>query len=155
MCKRKTGDVSLQQLKGVSTEYQLTPIQCMLNVEPASPVLGSIHSAVVSTSCLRYQHDSWNQSWVNVGPPSVTLAHIQRGAKHDTVINTGLMLGQRRRRWANISSALSQRLVFDRLKLMGHTDRENAQTQTERTNVNQHVPTFSEGRHNYVTNTNA
>ena len=26
-----------------------------------------------------------NQSWVNVGPPSVTLAHIQRGAKHDMV----------------------------------------------------------------------
>ena len=49
-------------------------------------------------------------------PPSVMLAHIQRGAKHDTVPNTGLMLGQRRRRWANISPALGQRLVFDRLQ---------------------------------------
>ena len=26
-----------------------------------------------------------NQSWVNVGPPSVTLAHIQRGARQNTV----------------------------------------------------------------------
>ena len=68
-------------------------------------VLASIHS--VSTSCWRgcvhivyttlvpfkcwssiillYQHDTLNQSWVNVGLPSVTLAHIQHGAKHDTV----------------------------------------------------------------------
>ena len=30
-------------------------------------------------------HDALNQSWVNVGPPSVTLVHIQRGFKHDTV----------------------------------------------------------------------
>ena len=67
-------------LSGVSTEYKLTPIQCLLNVGPASPVLGSIHSALVSTSCWRYQHDALNQSWVNVGPPSVQLAHIQRGA---------------------------------------------------------------------------
>ena len=43
------------------------------------------NSALVSTSCWRYRHNALNQSWVNVGPPSVTLAHIQRGAKHDTV----------------------------------------------------------------------
>ena len=39
-------------------------------------------------------------SWVNVGPTSVTLAHIQRCAKHDTVAQywaTGLMLAQGRR----------------------------------------------------------
>ena len=59
-----------------------------LNVGPASPVLASILSTVVSrpTSCwLYYWGDALNQSWVDVGPPSVTLAHIQRGAKHDTV----------------------------------------------------------------------
>ena len=48
-------------------------------------VLASIHSALVSTSCWRYRHDALNQSWVNVGPPFVPLAHIQRGAKHDVV----------------------------------------------------------------------
>ena len=85
----------LQQLKGVSTEYNLTPIQCLLNVGPASPVLGRIHSAVVSTSCWRYQHDALKQIWVNAGPPSMTLAHIQRGAKHNTVTQY----------WANVGSA--------------------------------------------------
>ena len=42
-----------------------------------------------------YRQDALNQSWVNVGP-SVTLAHIQRGAKHDTVTQY----------WANVGSAL-------------------------------------------------
>ena len=32
-------------------------------------------------ACWRYGHDALNQSWVNVGPPSVTLAHIQCGVK--------------------------------------------------------------------------
>ena len=36
-------------------------------------------------ACWRYGHYALNQSWVNVGPPSVTLANIQRGAKQDTV----------------------------------------------------------------------
>ena len=36
-------------------------------------------------ACRRYGHDALNQSWVNVGPLSVTLAHIQRGTKQDTV----------------------------------------------------------------------
>ena len=36
-------------------------------------------------ACWRYGHDALNQSWVNVGPTSVTLAHIQRGAKHNAV----------------------------------------------------------------------
>ena len=79
----------------VSTEYKLTPIQCLLNVGSASPVLGSIHSALVSTSCWRYQHDALNQSSVNVGTLSATLAHIQRGAKHNTVTQY----------WANAGSA--------------------------------------------------
>ena len=71
------------------------PTQCLVNVGPASPVLASIHSALVSTSCWRYWHNALNQSWVNVGPSSVTLAHIQRGAKHDTVSQY----------WANVGSA--------------------------------------------------
>ena len=32
-------------------EYKPTPTQCLLNVGPVSPVLGSIHSVLVSTSC--------------------------------------------------------------------------------------------------------
>ena len=32
---------------GVSTEYKLTLIQCLPNIGPASPVLGSIHSALL------------------------------------------------------------------------------------------------------------
>ena len=36
-----------------SGEYKLTPTQCLLNVGPASTVLASIHSAIVSTSCWR------------------------------------------------------------------------------------------------------
>ena len=32
-------------------EYKLTSTQCLLNVGPASPVLASIYSALVSTSC--------------------------------------------------------------------------------------------------------
>ena len=47
-------------------------------------------------ACWRYGHDALNQSWVDVGPPYVTLAHIQRGAKHDTVTQY----------WANVASAL-------------------------------------------------
>ena len=80
---------------GVSTKYKLTPIHCLSNVGPASPVLGITHSAPVSTLCCRYQHDALNQSWVNAGLPSVTLAHIQHGAKHDAVTQY----------WANVGSA--------------------------------------------------
>ena len=41
-----------------------------------------------------YRHAALNQSWVDVGPPSVTLAHIQPGAKHDTLAQY----------WANVGS---------------------------------------------------
>ena len=44
-------------------------------------------------ACWRYWHDALNQIWVNVGSPSVTLAHIKRGAKHDTVTQY----------WANVN----------------------------------------------------
>ena len=43
------------------------------------------------------------------------LAHIQRVAKHNTVTQYWANLAQRREQWANISPALNQRLVFDRL----------------------------------------
>ena len=83
--------------------YKPTLTQCLLDVRPASPVLASIHSALVSTSCWRSRHDALSQSWVNVDPPSETLAHIQRGAKHDTL--TQYWASQRRRQWANNSPA--------------------------------------------------
>ena len=76
-------------------KYKLTPTQCLLNVGPVSSVLVSIHSALVSTSGWRYRHNALDQSWVNVGSPSETLAHIQLGAKYDTVTQY----------WANVGSA--------------------------------------------------
>ena len=99
-------------------EYKPTPTQCLLDVGPASPVLASIHSTLGLlgrlTSCwLYYRHDAFNQSWVNVGPPSVTLANIQRGAKHNTVTQYWANVGQRRRLWANISPALGERADGD------------------------------------------
>ena len=58
--------------------------------------------------------------------------------------NIGLMLAQRRRRWANNSLALGQRLVFDRLL---DTRRERTDTKlirwtTERWEVKQYVSTL-------------
>ena len=38
-------------------DYKPTPTQCLLNVGPVSPLVASIHSILVSTSCWRYQHD--------------------------------------------------------------------------------------------------
>ena len=76
-------------------EYKPTPTQCLLTVGPATLVLASMHSALVTTSCWRYQHDALNLSWVNVGLPSVTMADIQRVAKQDTVTQY----------WANVGSA--------------------------------------------------
>ena len=36
--------------------YKPKPTQCLLNVGPASPVLATIHSVLVSTSWCRYLH---------------------------------------------------------------------------------------------------
>ena len=93
-------------------DYKPTPTQCLVNVGPASPVLASIHSALVSTSCWRYQHDALNKSWANAVPSSATPAHFHRGAEHAQEPNTGLMLAQHRRRRANTSPESGQRLVF-------------------------------------------
>ena len=75
-----------------------------------------------------------NQCWVNVGPPSVSLAHIQRGAQHDTVTQYWVNVGSASRQWLNISPTLGERLVFDAFtiesaeeKLMG-----DSQTETDR-----------------------
>ena len=54
------------------------------------------------------------------------------------------MLGQRRRRWANISSTLGQRIVFDRLHdnvRKRWREMNGRQIQTERTEVKQYVTT--------------
>ena len=37
-------------------DYKPTPTQCLLNVGPASLMLASIHSVLVSTSFCRYLH---------------------------------------------------------------------------------------------------
>ena len=46
-------------------------------------IISHIHTK--GTCMLAYDYDALNQSWVNVGPPSVTLARIQRDIKHDKV----------------------------------------------------------------------
>ena len=63
------------------------------------------------------------------------------------------MLGQRRRRWANISPALGQGIEFDllhdwlekaldrRTEMNGTHRQRERDRQTERTEINQHVPT--------------
>ena len=118
-------------------DYKPSPTQCLLNVGPASPVLASIHSALLSTSCWRYRHDALNQSWVDVGPPSVTLAHIQCGAKQKTVTQYWANVGSMSRRWVNISPALGQRLVFAgaacdcTIETAGQTDHDRNTEQTE------------------------
>ena len=61
-------------------QYPFSPIQYYILSVPA---------------CWQYGHDALNQSWVNVGPQSVTSAYIQRGAKHNTVTQY----------WANFGSA--------------------------------------------------
>ena len=119
---------------------------------PVYPFCPSQYFILLVPACWRHStggHNALNQSWVNVGPPSVMLAHIQRGAKHDTVTQyTGLMLAQRRIRWANISPALGQCLVFDHTEDSQHRLRST----DEQTKVNQLVPTsLWEGRHNKKT----
>ena len=74
---------------------------------------------MVGLHSIAYQHDALNQSWVNVGPPSVTQAHIKRNAKHDAVTQYWPTLAQI---WVNVSCLLGRRLH-------------------EQTEVNQHVPT--------------
>ena len=52
--RRRWASVKTSLFQRVVFAGKLTPIQCLLNVGPASPVLGSIHSALVCTSCWRY-----------------------------------------------------------------------------------------------------
>ena len=55
------------------------------------------------------------------------------------------MLGLRRKRWANISPALGERVVFDRL----HTHKQRlVHRQHERSQVNQYVSTSIDRKHN-------
>ena len=57
-------------------DYKPTPAQCLLNVGPASPVLASIHSVLVSTSCCRYLHAGGTvmMLWLSVVDGVPTLA---------------------------------------------------------------------------------
>ena len=101
-------------------------------------------------ACWRYRHDALNQSWVIVGPPSVTLAHIQHGARHGTVTRYWANVGWASQMVGNYSPALGQRLVFDHLhdrkswrKKKGRQTHRPSRTewQTERTGVIQYVST--------------
>ena len=139
----------------------------LCNVGPTSKTLGRRCINVIQMSCVCWDvwlpsfvcssnglgsghtiTTIWSQCWVNVGPLSVTVAHNQRGVKHETVTQYWLMLAQRLRRWANNSPTLGQRLVFDRLhdrrrectKLMWRTN--------ERWEAKQYISTTIEGRHN-------
>ena len=62
---------------------------CWRRVQADTDLMSVKWWALVSTSCWRYRHDALNQGWVNVGPRSVTLAHIQRGPKHEYWANVG------------------------------------------------------------------
>ena len=140
MCKTQC------RTSSAGSEYKPSPIQCLLNIGPA-PVLASIHSTLGllsrPISCwLYYRHDALNQSWVNVGLPSVTLAHIQRGAKHDTVTRYWAMLGQRRRQWADISQHWVHLSCLTACPL---TDRDSCMHRRhEQPQINQHVSTSIE-----------
>ena len=61
------------------------------------------------------------------------------------------MMAQRRRRWANSSAVLGERVVFDRL----HTHRQRLTDSAERSQVKQHVSTSGEGRHDNAENIRA
>ena len=58
-------------------------IKCWASVARAGqyPFSPSQYFMLPVPACWRYGHDALNQSWVNVGPPSVTLGIIQRGAQ--------------------------------------------------------------------------
>ena len=80
------------------SEYKLTPIQFLVNWASIAgagqyPFSPSQYFMLAVPACWRYRHDSLNQRWVNVGPPSVTLAHIQRGAKHDMITQYWVNVG--------------------------------------------------------------
>ena len=60
--------------------------------------------------------------------------------------DTGLMLAERRRWWANISPALGDRVVFGRL----NSHRQRHTDSAQRWEVKQHVSTSIEERHNYA-----
>ena len=64
-------------------EYKPTPTQCLLNIGPASPVLASIHSALVSTPSWRY--------WYAGGTGTILCT------------KAGLMLARRLWRWPTFS----------------------------------------------------
>ena len=66
----------LQRLPSIKPALVQRLVFAGLRSVATGPVLASIHSALVSTSCWQCRHDAINQSWVNVGPSSVTLAHI-------------------------------------------------------------------------------
>ena len=76
---------------------QANTTKCWASVAVAGqyPFSPSQYFMLAVPACWRYRHDALNQGWVNVGPPSVTLAHIQHGTKHDTVTQY----------WANVDSA--------------------------------------------------
>ena len=72
-------------------------VKCWASVVGAGqyPFSPSQYFMLPVPACWRYGHDALNQSWVNAGRPSVTLAHIQPGAKHDTITQY----------WANVGLA--------------------------------------------------
>ena len=65
-------------------EYKPTPTQCLLNIGPASLVLASIHSVLVSTSCWRdclhiaYTAPMQSYCW----PASYTIARHRTNARY-------------------------------------------------------------------------
>ena len=71
-------------------------VKCWVSIAVVGqyPFSPSQYFMLAVPACWLYRHDALNQSWGDVGPQSVMLAHIQRGAKHDTVTKY----------WANVGS---------------------------------------------------
>ena len=99
-----------------------TSTQCWFNTGPPSPALAINHSTLDSAFCWRWcvyrvgiQADIDPMSVNCNGPPSVTLAYIRRGAKHDrvaqywakcwlSVVDGGPILAQH---WVNVSRLIT------------------------------------------------
>ena len=71
-----------------SDDYKPTPTQCLSNVGAASPVLASIHSVLVSTSCCRYLHADGTDMmlWTKAG--SMLAGHLWRWPTFSVATNT-------------------------------------------------------------------
>ena len=96
-------------------DYKPTSTQWLLHVEPASLVLASIHSVLVSTSCYRYQHagGTGTMFWIKATVCDAGPRSARRQTRHGnpilgycwlSVVDSGQTLAQN---WVNVSCLTS------------------------------------------------